>query len=150
MKTNFLTGFYFMIDIGLTGASSPTKIIARWGTFFPAFLRSRTFSEISFLMSVEILRPSMSVYVVVVVMFILPHPFPSPQERGEREILFNFQHSHKRFLRNFYVTYLPHAFLSFLLFFQEFTLTRDIATITFANTFLRMALMFRALQFFGR
>ena len=41
------------------------------------------------------------------------------------------QYGQERFLRNFYRTDLLHSFLSLFLFFQQFTLTGDIASITF-------------------
>src|SRR5690606_15836238 len=41
-----------------------------------------------------------------------------------------FQHCHERLLRNFYRSDLTHAFLSFLLLLQQFSLTRDVTAVT--------------------
>ena len=44
--------------------------------------------------------------------------------------MLQFKHSHESRLRYFYIAHLAHTFLTFLLFFQQFTLTRNITTVT--------------------
>ena len=45
--------------------------------------------------------------------------------------LVNFKNGHKSFLRYFNISHLTHTLLTLLLLFQQFTLTRNITTITF-------------------
>jgi len=44
-----------------------------------------------------------------------------------------FQYGQKRFLWHFHASYLAHALLTFLLLFQQLTLTGDVTTITLGS-----------------
>jgi hypothetical protein len=47
-----------------------------------------------------------------------------------------FQNSQKGFLRNFNIPYLPHPFLSLLLFFKQFSFSGNVASITLCGNIL--------------
>src|SRR5690606_3725418 len=53
--------------------------------------------------------------------------------KNTKLLIIQFKNRHKRFLRNFYISYLAHAFLSFFLFFQQFSLPRNITPVTFCR-----------------
>ena len=56
-----------------------------------------------------------------------------PAQGGSQPSVIQFQHGQKCFLRNFYVADLAHSFLPFLLFFQEFPFSGNIAAIAFGG-----------------
>ena len=57
-------------------------------------------------------------------------------------LIIKLQHSKKCFLRHFHISDLAHSFLTFFLFFQQFTFTADITTITFGGNIFTHGEMF--------
>ena len=47
--------------------------------------------------------------------------------------IIQFQNTHKRFLRDLYISDLTHTFFTFFLFLQKFSLSGNIATVTFCQ-----------------
>ena len=50
-----------------------------------------------------------------------------------KNLVIQLQNCHKRFLWNFYIPYQTHSLFTFFLFFQKFTFSRNITTITFCG-----------------
>src|SRR5579875_4057773 len=60
--------------------------------------------------------------------------------RTHPSLLFNFEQSQKRLLRQLHPPDLLHPLLAFLLFFEQFPLARDVAAITFGSNILAQRL----------
>jgi hypothetical protein len=61
VKTNGLAGFYFIVDVSLTGTVISDQDYGEMGIFLFCDFRSATFWAISFLMSLETFLPSIKV-----------------------------------------------------------------------------------------